>query len=129
MKGKFIGIMATTGVSLVALAVAGRLSGAEWLLLDSVFQTFGVNVVIHAGLTLTGRFEGKSPALAAALDIGLVFAALMLFGAVFNWFENGTPPWMLAIISVAVYAAGWFMRLYRVRGEAREINDLLKNRR
>ncbi len=129
MRQKITGVMATTGVSLLVLATAGKISGAQWLMIDSVFQTFAANIAVHAGFALIKKFAGKHPAAEAALGIVFTFAVLMLFGALFGWFGNGTPPAVLAVISVTVYAAGWLMDLFRAKEDANAINRLLKSKR
>ena len=128
MKKIIVSIMATTGVAIVVLAMIAAIHEAEFLYVRSVFETLGASVIIHLGFLLTRKFESKYIALEALLDVSYVIIVLIIFGAIFNWFERGTPVWILVIMAVAVYSAGLFLSLYRVQGDINEINKLLKKR-
>jgi len=128
MKKMIINIMACTGITLTVLAVIGTLSGAKFLFISSVFQSLGANIVINLGFLLTRKFESKCAALEATLDLGYTITVLIIFGAVFDWFEHGTPIWILAIMAVLIYLSGLFLSLFRMHEDINTINQLLQKR-
>ncbi|MGL5437980.1 MAG: hypothetical protein ACRDBO_21805 [Lachnospiraceae bacterium] len=128
MKKMIINIMASTGITLVVLAIIGTLFGAKFLFISSVFQSLGANIVIHLGFLLTRKFESKYTVLDITLDIGYTIIVLIVFGAVFDWFTNGTPIWVLVIMAVLIYLLGLLMSLFRMREDISTINKLLRMR-
>lgn len=128
MKKLIINIMASTGITLIVLAIIGTLFGAKFLFISSVFQSLGANIVIHLGFLLTSKFESKYAALEVALDIGYTIIVLTIFGAVFDWFTNGTPILVLVIMAVLIYLLGLLISMYRMRVDINNINKLLRKR-
>ncbi len=128
MKRFAVNILTSTGMALVALAAIAAVNGAKFLLVDSVFQTLGANVVIHLGLLVTRKFESSYAALEAALDIAWVVLVLVAAGAVFGWYSS-TPAWMLVVMDAAIYLAGVGLSMVRIREDLAEINRLLQKRK
>ncbi len=128
MRKMMINIMASTGITLVILAVIGTLFNAKFLFISSVFQSLLANIVINAGFCLTSKFESKYAALEIALDISYTIIVLIIFGAIFDWFTNGTPIWILIIMAVLIYLFGILISLFRIREDIETINQLLQNR-
>ena len=50
MKKVILNIMATTGISLVALSLVATLYDGSLICIDTIFQVLGLNVVIFIGL-------------------------------------------------------------------------------
>lgn len=128
MKKLITNIMSTTGITLVVLSIIGTLSGARFLFISSVFQSLGANLVIHLGFLLTRRFESKYAALEIALDVSCIIGVLIMFGAAFDWFSNGTPIWILVIMAVVIYLLWFFLSLFRMREDIASINESLQKR-
>lgn len=128
MKKMIITIMASTGITLVALAIIGMLFGAKFLFISSIFQSLGANIVINLGFLLTRKFESNYPSLEITLDISYTIIVLTIFGAVFDWFANGTPIWLLVIMAVLIYLLGLLISLFRMREDINTINKLLQKR-
>ena len=128
MKKMIINIMATTGITLVVLALIGTLYGAKFLCISGVFQSLGANIVMHLGFILTGKFESKYPILEAILDISYTIVVLIIFGAVFNWYRS-TPIWVLIIMAVIIYSFGCLISIFRMREDVKDINELLQKRK
>jgi hypothetical protein len=127
MKKMIINVMATTGITLIVLALIGTLYGAKFLFISGVFQSLGANIVMHLGLIITGKFESKYPILEAILDISYTIVVLIIFGAVFNWYRS-TPIWILIIMAVIIYSFGCLMSIFRMREDVKAINELLQKR-
>lgn len=127
MKKICVNILCSTTVTLLILAVLGALSDAKFLLINSVFQSFFVNIVIHIGLLFTHRFESSYAILEVMLDIGYMEIAVIFFGAVFHWYGS-TPIWVLALMTAIIYIVGIFFNIVQMRQEIEEINELLQKR-
>ena len=127
MKKIIINIMSTTGLSLIILAIIGTIYGADFLLINSVFQSLGANIIIHLGFLLTRKFESEYVALETLLDILYTTLVLIIFGEIFDWF-NTTPKWILAIMAVVIHLIVLPLNMVRMREEANSINKLLKKR-
>ena len=110
------------------LAILGGISGAQFLLINSVFQSFIVNIVIHIGLLFTHRFESSYAILEFMLDIGYMEVAVIIFGAAFNWYSS-TPIEVLAIMTIIIYIVGVFLNMVHMQKEIEEINELLQKRK
>ncbi len=127
MKKIISNIMATTGVSILLLTAIGTVMGGCALFFSSIFQTLGVNIVIHAGLFVISRMESNSILIETILDIGFITFAVLLFGAAFDWYAD-FPFWILIIISVIVYFFSVSIKIFRANKEIDEINHLLQIR-
>lgn len=127
MKKILVNSLCSTAITLLILAILGAISGARLLLINSVFQSFIVNIVIHIGLLFTHRFESSYAILEFMLDIGYMEAVVIIFGAIFNWYGS-TPIWVLAIMTTIIYIVGVLLNMVQMRQEVEEINELLKKR-
>lgn len=127
MKKISVNILCSTAVTLLLLAILGLVSGAQFLLINSVFQSFVVNIVIHIGLLFTHRFENRYAILEFMLDIGYMEVVVIIFGAIFNWYGS-TPIWVLVIMTTMIYFVGVFLNMVQMRQEVEEINELLQKR-
>ncbi len=127
MKKTVANIMATTGITLVVLALIGFLYGARFLFISSVFQSLGANMVIHLGFIITRRFESKYAIVEALLDITYTIVVLIISGAVFNWYTS-TPIWILVIMAVFIYFFGCMIETVHMREDVKRINKLLQKR-
>lgn len=128
MKKISVNILCSTAITLLILAILGAISGAQFLFINSVFQCFIVNIVIHIGLLFTHRFESNYAILEFMLDIGYMEAIVIIFGAIFNWYGS-TPIWVLAIMTTIIYIVGVFLNMVQIRQEVKEINELLQKRK
>lgn len=128
MKKISVTILCSTAITLLILAILGTISGAQFLLINSVFQSFIVNIVIHIGLLFTHRFESSYAILEFMLDIGYMEVVVIISGAIFNWYGS-TPIWVLVIMTTIIYIVGVFLNMVQMRQEVEEINELLKKRK
>lgn len=128
MKKVSVNILCSTAITLLILAILGVVSGAQFLLINSVFQSFIVNIVIHIGLLFTHRFESSYAILEFMLDISYMEAVVIIFGAIFKWYGS-TPVWVLAIMTTIIYIAVVFLNMVQMRQEVGEINELLQQRK
>lgn len=128
MKKISVNILCSTAITLLILAILGAVSGAQFLLINSVFQSLIVNIVIHIGLLFTHRFESSYAILEFMLDIGYMEVVVIIFGAIFKWYGS-TPIWVLAIMTTIIYIVVVFLNMVQMRQEVEEINELLQKRK
>ena len=125
MKKGFINIFATTGISLILLSVIATFYSAEFLCVKTVFQVFWVNVVVHLMLLLMYKIEIKYLAIEVTIEIVLIVALSLLFGAIFNWYTS-TPLFVLVPMSISIYLISIALNILRMKQEAYEINKLIQ---
>ena len=128
MKRTAVNIMVTTGTSILILALIAAIIGGTSLNLSAIYQTFLANIVIHICLFFTHKFESKYIVLEFLLDTSSTIAVLVVFGAIFGWF-NFTPIWVLAVMTIVIYTFGLITNIFRLREDAKEINKLMQKRR
>lgn len=126
MKKGVIHIFATTGISLVLLAIIATLYSAQFLCVKTVFQVFLANVVAHLIFLLMYKIEIKYFAVEVAVEIVLTVALSLLFGAIFNWYIS-TPLFVLVLMSIAIYMISIILNILHMKREADEINKLIQN--
>ena len=126
MKKGVIHFFATTGISLVLMAIIATLYSAEFLCVKTVFKVFLVNVVAHLILLLMYKIEIKYFAVEVAVEIVLTVALSLLFGAIFNWYIS-TPLFVLVLMSIAIYMISIILNILHMKREADEINKLIQN--
>lgn len=126
MKKGVIHIFATTGISLVLLAIIATLYSAQFLCVQTVFQVFLANVVAHLILLLMYKIEIKYFAVEVAVEIVLTVALSLLFGAIFNWYIS-TPLFVLVLMSVTIYIISIVLNILHMKRQADEINELIQN--
>lgn len=121
MKNIVKNCLATTGLSLVLLAIVATLYHARFLFIMSVYQTLLANIIIHLGLILLQRFESKYFMVEIAVEIGYVLVVLILSGHFFGWYSS-TPLWVLIVLGIAVYFIGCFIGIFRMHTDVEHIN-------
>lgn len=126
MKKLLTHIFASTGISLIVLAVAALLLQAHWLLLVTIFQVLAVNILIHLSLLAKKRLNLKSALVSSLLDLIIIEGLLFVSSKPFDWNADG---WVLLLIGFLVYMASQALDLFELNQEAQEINQLIKKRR
>lgn len=127
MKKSMINIFATTGISLLLLSIVALTFHAKCIYVETIFQVFGANIIVHFGLFIISKLELKYVVMEALLDIALIISTLLIYGGIFNWFTS-TPIWILVIIGFAIYIISVILNLFYMKHEAQEINALIKKR-
>lgn len=127
MKKFVINVLATTGLSLVLLSVIALFYQAEYLCLQTVFQVFGANAVLHFGFLLLRKLEMKRFLVETFSAIAMSIILLILCGFLFDWFSS-TPVWILIPMGFVIYIVSAVLDLISMRQDAREINLLIRKR-
>jgi hypothetical protein len=128
MRKTIVNTMFTTGAALVILATFFVIFDLEFILVPTVFQIFGANIVINFGLHVLNKFESRYAILEYLLDISYVIAILVVFGTIFDWF-SAIPVWVLVIMAVVIYTFTIIFSMNKIRRDTEKINELLKKRR
>lgn len=127
MKKFVINVLATTGLSLVLLSVIALFYQAEYLCLQTVFQVFGANAVLHFGFLLLRKLEMKRLLIEIFSGIVMIIILLIVCGLLFDWFSS-TPAWVLIPMGFVIYIVSAGLDLISMRQDAREINMLIRKR-
>lgn len=127
MKKFIINVLATTGLSLILLSVIALFYQAEYLCLQTVFQIFGANAVLHFGFLLLRKLEMKRLLVEIFSGIVMIIILLILCGFLFDWFSS-TPVWILIPMGFVIYIVSAVLDLISMRQDAREINLLIRKR-
>lgn len=127
MKKFVINILATTGLSLILLSVIALFYQAEYLCLQTVFQVFGANTVLHFGFLLLRKLEMKQLLIETFSGIAMIIILLIVCGFLFDWFSS-TPVWVLIPMGFIIYIVSVVLDLISMRQDAREINMLIRKR-
>ena len=122
-----LNIMATTGITLVMLALVALCYGGTVLFISAVFQALGLNVVIYAGIYLINRFEYRYPILETGLKLVYVLALVLACGGIFGWYENLSGA-VLTLMTVAIFGMCMFLDTLSLREEVKEINGLIEGK-
>lgn len=125
MKKGLINIFATTGLSLVLLSIIATLYDAEFLCIETVFQVFLLNIVVHLILLLMYKIEIKYLVIEIAIEVVLTVALSLLFATIFNWYTS-TPLLVLVLMSIAIYVISIILNILHMKQEADEINKLIQ---
>lgn len=126
MKKVLINIFAMTGLTLVILALIASLYNANFLCISTVYQCFGVNIILYLGLKIVQKFETKYFIIETLLDVTFLLCILIPAGYLFKWYSS-TPLWVVILMGFAIYAISCFVNVLRVNEDISFINNQLKN--
>jgi hypothetical protein len=126
MKNKIKNCLATTGLSLILLAIVATLYQAQFLCITTFYQVLLANAFIHIGLTLLEHFESTYFLLEILVEVGYILIVLIIFGFFFNWYSS-TPLWVLILLGIAVYLIGSLISLFRINSNLAFINNQLSS--
>ena len=124
MKKTITNMMFTTGISIVGLTFYYAFIREERILVQTILQLFGANVVLHLGLCIRDKFEIRSPLLESVADNSIILTVLLAFGFVFGWFAK-IPVWLLVVSAIALYAITVFITSSEVKKDIEKVNKLL----
>lgn len=125
MKKILTNIMATTAISLIVLSVIAACYKAHFLCIETVFQTFGVNIFLHLGVIGIQKIDFTFPIVEPLLSIGYSLLLVLVCGNIFSWYES-MPVYVLVLLTMIVYIVGAWLSVIQLRKEVNDINELLK---
>lgn len=125
MKQKIISCLATTTIALLILTTIAYLSKGHYLCLNTVYEVFIANILIHIGLNLLTHLETPFYLLGTVLNISCVSLVIFLLGLLFHWFDF-LSPWILLLMGLTVYILGGLIDLFNLHYELSKINRCLQ---
>ena len=125
MKKMVINIAATTGITLVVLAVVALCYNATLICISSVFQALFLNVLIYIGLYVLEHFEYLYPVLETGIKLLYVMALVLVIGSMFGWYEYISAA-VLCLMTAIIFSVCVCLDMIRLMDEVKEINSLLK---
>jgi len=125
LKRIITNIMVTTGTALMLLAVFAVAIDGKSVKLNTFFEIFAANIVIHLGFILTKKIESTYAILENIIDISYLITVLVAFGFIFDWFSS-VPVWYLIVMAFVIYAFGVFVNIARTKKDADILNKLLQ---
>jgi len=128
MKKTIVNTMFTTGASLIILAVFFVIINEKNILVQTVFEIFGANIIINIGLFIRQKFEIRNVIFEFLADVGYIIIVLSVFWTIFDW-HTGVPLWFLFITAVVIYIFATITIIAKIRKDTKEINELLQKRK
>jgi len=129
MKKIIVNTIFTTGASLVILAAFLIFFNVETILVSTVFQILGANIVINCGLFLLFiKIECRYVIVEYILNISYIITVLVIFGLIFDWY-SAVPVWVLVIMAIVIYLIAMITSISIIKKDAKDINELLKKRK
>jgi hypothetical protein len=128
MKRLISNTMATTGLTLVILAVIATLYQARFLYISSVFESLLANFLIHLGLMFAQKFESRFFFLEMLVEISYVLIVLIIAGFLFDWYSS-TPIWIVILMGVGIYFISSLINVIRINEDIAFINRELRKQK
>jgi hypothetical protein len=125
MKKTIINMMFTTGISIVGLTLYYVFIREERILVQTILQLFGANIVIHLGLYIRDKFEIRNPLIESVVDNSIIITVLLIFGFVFRWFAK-IPVWLLVVSAIGLYIITVFITSSGVKKDIEKVNKILE---
>lgn len=124
MKKMLLNIWATTGISLVVLALVATLYDGTLICIETVFQVLGLNILIYIGLFLLDCVEYRYAILGTVLKLMYTIALVLAGGFVWDWYAN-LPAAVLVIMTIGIFLVSVGLDAISLLGEVKSINGLI----
>lgn len=124
MKKMLLNIMATTGITLVVLAIVGLCYDATVIFISAVFQALFLNVAIYMGIYIMDHFEYKYPIVETGLKLVYVLTLVLACGCFFGWYANMSVV-VLVLMTIVIFGVCVFLDTIRLIDEVKDINGLI----
>lgn len=125
MKKIILNIMATTGISLVALALIATLYDGTLICIDTVFQMLGLNIVIYIGLYFMDYMEYRYALLETGLKLIYIILLVLISGFVWDWYNNLSGA-VLILMTIGIFAVCVCLDTISLLSEVKTINGLIE---
>ena len=124
MKKMILNIMATTGISLVALALIATLYDGTLICIDTVFQMLGLNIVIYIGLYFMDYIEYRYALLETGLKLIYIILLVLISGFVWDWYNNLSGV-VLILMTIGIFVVCVCLDTISLLSEVKTINGLI----
>lgn len=128
MKKMILNIMATTGISLVALSLVATLYDGSLICIDTIFQVLGLNVIIYIGLYFMEFIEYRYAMLETGLKLIYVIMLVLISGWLFGWYNNLSGT-VLVLMTIAIFVICVCLDAINLLSEVKSINVIIEEER
>ena len=125
MKKTIVNTILTTGISIIGLTLYFAFTNKNTVLINTILELFGANIVIHIGLYIREKIEIRNMIIEHIIDISYVLIVGVAFGIMFKWFF-AVPVWLFIISGVNIYLVTYILTISKVKKDTKEINELLE---
>ena len=125
MKKTIVNTIFTTGISIIGLTLYFAFTNKNTVLVNTILELFGANIVIHVGLYIREKFEIRNVILEHTIDISYVLIIGVTFGIIFNWF-SAVPVWLFIVSGINIYVITSLLTISKIKKDTNEINELLQ---
>jgi hypothetical protein len=125
MKKTITNVLFTTGISIIGLTLYFAITNRDRILVHTILELFGANILIHLGLFLRSKVEIRNLILEHIIDISYVLIVLAAFGKLFQWFA-AVPFWILIVSGICIYILTTISTISEIKRDMKEINGLLE---
>lgn len=128
MKKMILNIMATTGISLVALSLVATLYDGSLICIDTIFQVLGLNVIIYIGLYFMEFIEYRYAILETGLKLIYIIMLVLISGWLFGWYNNLSGT-VLVLMTIAIFVICVCLDAVNLLSEVKSINVIIEEER
>jgi len=125
MKKNIIDTFFTTGISIIGLTLYFAVTQRSTVLVHTILELFGANILINAGFYIRDRFGFINVVIEHIIGITYVLVILVLFGIIFKWF-SAIPVWLLIVSGIIMYIISYMLMISRIKNDTNEINEILQ---
>ena len=126
MKEAIKNYLALNGVTLILLTIIASTYQGSLLCLSTIYEVFGVNLVIMIGFKLLEHFECNYYLLEVGMKVSFMLGLLMGAGVLFHWYDS-LPIGILIGMGIAVYILASLVGIWYIQKDIEWINEKLKN--
>lgn len=128
MKKMILNIMATTGISLVALSLVATLYDGSLICIDTIFQVLGLNVIIYIGLYFMEFIEYRYAILETGLKLIYIIMLVLISGWLFGWYNNLSGT-VLVLMTIVIFVICVCLDAVNLLSEVKSINVIIEEER
>ena len=125
MKKIISNILATTGISLVTLALVATCYKGTVICIDTIFQVLGLNILVYIGLHFIECIEYPYSVLETGLKLSYIIVLVLIYGGMFGWYEN-LPGGVLILMTIGIFVVCVCLDTISLLGEVKSINVLIE---
>ena len=126
MKEVIKNYLALNGITLILLTIIASAYQGSLLCLSTIYEVFGVNLVIMIGSRLLEDFECTYYLLEVGIKVSLLLGLLMSAGSLFHWYDS-LPIGTLIIMGMVIYLLASLVGIWHIQKDIEWINEKLKN--
>lgn len=117
--------LVTTALALLILACVALFYDGTMICISTVFETFGLCLILQLALWLIERWESKSIIFDLIARYTVIIVIVIIAGFLFHWLDN-LPIGVLIAMAIIIYFLGCSFEVGRVKAEVKRINQLTK---